>query len=50
MRIVDFEGEGGFPSTVELPDAHVLTAYYVYASKTYAAFHTGVVTGAPPEQ
>jgi hypothetical protein len=28
LRVADFQGDGGYPSSVQLPDGQVLTAYY----------------------
>ena len=47
LRVVDFEGDGGYPSSVELPDGQVLTAYYAGKIEGHARYHMGVVIWDP---
>jgi hypothetical protein len=47
VRVVDFEGDGGYPSSVQLPDGQVLTAYYASRIEGHARYHMGVVAWAP---
>ena len=41
-RVADFQGDVGYPSSVQLPDGQVLTAYYG------RPYHMGVVVWEPP--
>ncbi len=41
VRVADFHGDGGYPSSVQLPDGQVLTAYYG------RPYHMGVVVWEP---
>lgn len=45
--MVDFQGDGGYPSSVQLPDGQVLTAYYASRIEDHAGYHMGVVLWAP---
>ena len=47
LRVVDFEGDGGYPSSVQLPDGQVLTAYYARRIASHARYHMGVVVWDP---
>ena len=47
IRVVDFQGDGGYPSSVQLPSGQVLTAYYAMAVEGYARYHMGAVTWDP---
>ncbi len=47
IRVVDFEGDGGYPSSVQLPDGRVLTAYYASRIATHPRYHMGVVVWSP---
>jgi len=47
VRVVDFQGDGGYPSSVQLPDGQVLTAYYASQIAGHARYHMGVVTWDP---
>jgi hypothetical protein len=47
FRAVDFEGDGGYPSSVELPDGQVLTAYYAAKIAAHPRYHMGVVVWDP---
>jgi hypothetical protein len=44
VRVADFRGDGGYPSSVQLPDAQVLTAFYGQP------YHMGVVVWEPPAE
>ena len=46
-RVVDFEGDGGYPSSVQLPDGQVLTAYYARKIEGHDRYHMGVVIWDP---
>jgi hypothetical protein len=48
LRVVDFEGEGGYPASVVLPDGRVLTAYYAERIRDHDRYHMGVVVWEPP--
>lgn len=47
LRVVDFQGDGGYPSSVQLPDGQVLTAYYASQIAGHARYHMGVVIWDP---
>ena len=49
IRVVDFEGDGGYPSSVQLPDGQVLTAYYASKIEGHARYHMGVVIWDPQQ-
>ena len=46
-RVVDFAGDGGYPSSVQLADGNVLTAYYARRTRGHDRYHMGVVVWAP---
>ncbi len=48
LRVVDFEGDGGYPSSIQLPDGQVLTAYYAARTAQHPRYHMGVVRWEPP--
>jgi hypothetical protein len=43
VRVADFQGDGGYPSSVELPDGQVVTAYYASRTAYHRRYHMGVV-------
>jgi len=47
MRVVDFQGDGGYPSSVQLPDGQLLTAYYAQRIEGHNRYHMGVVIWDP---
>lgn len=47
FRVVDFQGDGGYPSSVQLPDGNVLTAYYARKIDDHDGYHMGVVIWDP---
>lgn len=47
IRLLDFQGDGGYPSSVQLPDGNVLTAYYAAGIANHDRYHMGVVTWNP---
>lgn len=47
FRVVDFQGDGGYPSSVQLPDGRVLTAYYASQIAGHNRYHMGVVLWDP---
>jgi hypothetical protein len=47
LRVVDFVGDGGYPSSVPLPDGRVLTAYYASRTAGHGRYHMGVVIWDP---
>jgi hypothetical protein len=47
FRVVDFQGDGGYPSSVQLPDGRVLTAYYARRIVNHDRYHMGVVVWEP---
>lgn len=46
-RVVDFQNDGGYPSSIQLPGGQVLTAYYAIRVAGYQGYHMGVVTWDP---
>jgi hypothetical protein len=48
LRVADFQGDGGYPSSVQLPDGQVLTAYYASRTPNHRRYHMGVVCWEPP--
>ena len=46
-RVVDFQSDGGYPSSVQLPDGRVLTAYYARQVEGHDRYHMGVVVWDP---
>jgi len=48
LRVADFQGDGGYPSSVQLPDGQVLTAYYAHRAAEHPRYHMGVVRWEPP--
>ena len=47
LRVADFLLDGGYPSSVQLPDGRVLTAYYARRIKGHDRYHMGVVVWDP---
>jgi len=47
FRVVDFQSDGGYPSSVQLPDGRVLTAYYARRIANHDRYHMGVVVWDP---
>lgn len=47
FRVADFLGDGGYPSSVQLPDGQVLTAYYASKTTDHQRYHMGVVVWEP---
>ena len=47
FRVADFEGDGGYPSSVQLPSGEVLTAYYAQRLAGQNRYHMGVVVWDP---
>jgi hypothetical protein len=47
IRVVDFQQDGGYPSSVQLPDGQILTAYYARKTTYHDGYHMGVVIWAP---
>ena len=43
LRVADFQKDGGYPSSVQLPDGQVLTAYYASQLEGRDHYHMGVV-------
>jgi hypothetical protein len=46
-RIADFLGDGGYPSSVQLADGSVVTAYYASKASYHGRYHMGVVVWDP---
>jgi len=47
-RVVDYRGkDGGYPSSVQLPDGQVLTAYYAKEIAGHPRYHLGIVVWDP---
>ena len=47
VRVVDWQGDGGYPSSVQLADGQVLTAYYAAKIEGHDGYHMGVVIWDP---
>jgi photosystem II stability/assembly factor-like uncharacterized protein len=47
LRVADFQGDGGYPSSVQLPDGQVLTAFYASRTAAHPRYHMGVVVWEP---
>ena len=47
FRVVDFQGDGGYPDSIQLADGRVLTAYYSKNIEGHAGYHMGVVIWDP---
>jgi hypothetical protein len=47
VRVVDWWGDGGYPSSVQLPDGQILTAYYAAKIEGHQRYHMGVVVWDP---
>jgi len=47
LRVADFQGDGGYPSSVQLPDGQVLTAFYASRAAYHPRYHMGVVLWDP---
>ena len=46
-RVADFQGDGGYPSSVQLPDGRILTAFYASRTASYQGYQMGVVVWDP---
>jgi hypothetical protein len=42
-RVADCEGDRGYPSSIQLPDGQVLTAFYAQRTADHNRYHMGVV-------
>ena len=47
LRVVDWQGDGGYPSSVQLPDGQILTAYYARKIEGHDRYHMGVAAWDP---
>lgn len=47
LRVADFQGDGGYPSSVQLPAARVLTAFYAQRTAAHPRYQMGVVLWEP---
>ena len=47
IRVIGFLGDGGYPSSVQLPDGRILTAYYASSIVGHKRYHMGVVIWDP---
>jgi len=47
FRVVDFIGDGGYPSSVQLVDGRILTAYYARRVQSHDRYHMGAVVWDP---
>ncbi len=43
IRVLDFKGDGGYPSSVQLSNWQLVTAYYTRKVASYDHYHMGVV-------
>jgi hypothetical protein len=46
-RVLDFERDGGYPSSVQLPGGEIVTAYYARRIEGHDQYHMGVVRWCP---
>jgi photosystem II stability/assembly factor-like uncharacterized protein len=49
IRVMDFDGDGGYPSSIQRPDGQVVTAYYARRIAGHDRYHMGVVIWDPAE-
>lgn len=49
LRLCDFKGDGGYPSSVQLPTGEIVTAFYAQATQQHARYHMGVVRWNPDQ-
>ena len=47
LRVADFQGDGGYPASVQLADGSVVTAYYASKSTYHGRYHMGVAVWDP---
>ena len=47
VRVADFQGDGGYPSSVQRPDGQIVTAYYARKIAGHDRYHMGVVIWDP---
>ncbi len=47
VRVLDFEGDGGYPASVQLENGDVLTAYYASRIADHDGYHMGTVSWSP---
>ena len=47
VRVMDWEGDGGYPSSVQLPDGRIVTAYYARKIEGHDRYHMGTVRWDP---
>ena len=47
--VADFQGDGGYPASVQLADGHVVTAYYASKSSYHGRYHMGVAVWNPAQ-
>jgi hypothetical protein len=48
LRAADFEGDGGYPASVQLPDGRILTAFYAQRTAGHPRYHMAVVVWTAP--
>ena len=47
LRVADFQGDGGYPSSVQRADGSVVTAYYASKASYHDRYHMGVAIWDP---
>jgi hypothetical protein len=47
VRVADFEGDGGYPSSIQFRDGRVLTAFYGRKTVAYESYQMAVVVWDP---
>lgn len=47
LRVADFQGDGGYPASVQLADGSIVTAYYASKSSSHGRYHMGVAVWDP---
>ena len=47
IRVMDWQGDGGYPSSIQRADGQIVTAYYARKIKSHDGYHMGVVIWDP---
>jgi len=50
LRVAEFQGDGGYPSSVQLPDGQVLTAFYAGKTAHHRRYQMGVAVWDPARE
>jgi len=49
VRVLDFQGDGGYPASVQRADGQIVTAYYASRIEGHPRYHMGVVIWDPEQ-